>query len=85
MGEKYSEIAQLNQDYYDLDDTDLFYQKVSGGEHVHIGLFKDEKEPLEMAKKRTVESMASLVEINSNFRVKEKVFFITNYPDMILH
>jgi len=69
MGEKYSEIAQLNQDYYDLDDTDLFYQKVSGGEHVHIGLFKDEKEPLEIAKKRTVESMASLVEINSNYRV----------------
>ena len=69
MGANYSEIAQLNQNYYDTDDTDLFYQKVSGGEHVHIGLFEREDEPLEIAKKRTVESMASLVKISSNSRV----------------
>lgn len=69
MDTKYSEIAQLNQDYYDLDDTDLFYQKVSGGEHLHIGLFEHENEPLAIAKKRTVESMASLVEISSNSRI----------------
>ena len=69
MDKKYSQITHLNQDYYDLDDTDLFYQKVSGGEHIHIGLFKEENEPLKIAKKRTVESMASLVEINSNSRV----------------
>ena len=69
MEAKYSEIARLNQDYYDQDDTDLFYQKVSGGEHVHIGLFEREDEPLEIAKKRTVESMASLIEIDSSSRV----------------
>lgn len=69
MDAKYSEIARLNQDYYDQDDTDLFYQKVSGGEHVHIGLFEREDELLEIAKQRTVESMASLVEIDSSSRV----------------
>src|SRR4028118_281318 len=26
--------------YYDQIDTHNFYQKVSGGEHIHIGLFK---------------------------------------------
>ena len=69
MSTTYSEIAQFNQDYYDLDSTDLFYQKVSGGEHLHIGLFQQEDEPSEIAKERTIESMASLVEINSNSRV----------------
>jgi len=69
MTTQYSDIAQLNQNYYDLDDTDLFYQKVSGGEHVHIGLFEQENEPLEIAKTRTVESMASLVKINRDSRI----------------
>ncbi|MFB8795818.1 MAG: hypothetical protein U7126_16750 [Microcoleus sp.] len=55
--------------YYDQIDTDNFYQKVSGGEHVHIGLFKHPNEDLESAKKRTTEYMASLLNIDDNCRI----------------
>ncbi|NEQ67903.1 MAG: methyltransferase domain-containing protein [Symploca sp. SIO2D2] len=54
------------QNYYDQSDTDTFYQKVSGGEHVHIGLFEHKNEDLEIAKKRTTEYIASLVDINNS-------------------
>ena len=57
------------QIYYDQIDTDNFYQKVSGGEHVHIGLFKHQDEVLEVAKKRTVEYMASLLDIDDKCRI----------------
>jgi sarcosine/dimethylglycine N-methyltransferase len=55
--------------YYDQIDTHNFYQNVSGGEHVHIGLFQDPKEDLEAAKKRTTEHMASLLNIDDNCRI----------------
>ena len=55
--------------YYDQIDTHNFYQKVSGGEHVHIGLFKHQNEDLEAAKKRTTEYMASLLNIDDNCRI----------------
>jgi Methyltransferase domain. len=57
------------QIYYDQIDTHNFYQKVSGGEHVHIGLFKHPNEDLESAKKRTTEYMASLLNIDDNCRI----------------
>jgi cyclopropane fatty-acyl-phospholipid synthase-like methyltransferase len=57
------------QIYYDQRDTDNFYQKVSGGEHIHIGLFKHLNEELEVAKKRTVEYMASLLDIDDKCRI----------------
>ena len=62
--EELSQVNQVAQSYYDLQDTDVFYQKVSGGEHVHIGIFEHEDEDLDIAKERTVEYMASLVEIS---------------------
>ncbi len=57
------------QQFYDQQDTDNFYQHVSGGEHVHIGLFRHEAEDLEIAKKRTVEYMASLVQFTPQRKV----------------
>ncbi|MEG4169334.1 MULTISPECIES: class I SAM-dependent methyltransferase [unclassified Microcoleus] len=55
--------------YYDHTDTHNFYQKVSGGEHVHIGLFKHPNEDLEVAKKRTTQYMASLLNIDDKCRI----------------
>jgi sarcosine/dimethylglycine N-methyltransferase len=55
--------------YYDQIDTHNFYQKVSGGEHVHIGLFQHPNEDLEVAKKRTTEYMASLLNIDDKYRI----------------
>lgn len=55
--------------YYDQIDTHNFYQKVSGGEHVHIGLFKHPNEDLDVAKKRTTEYMASLLDIDRNCHI----------------
>ena len=65
----YSEADKQVQLYYDQSTTDNFYQNVSGGEHVHIGLLKHQNEDLEAAKKRTVEYMASLLDIDENHRI----------------
>ncbi|MEH2367838.1 hypothetical protein [Nostoc sp.] len=35
-----AEADKQIQIYYDQSNTNNFYQKVIGGEHVHIGLFK---------------------------------------------
>ena len=55
--------------YYDQIDTHNFYQNVIGGEHVYIGLFQHQNEDLEVAKKRTTEYMASLLNIDDNCRI----------------
>ncbi|MGL4500973.1 MAG: SAM-dependent methyltransferase [Planktothrix sp.] len=60
-----SRYAYYCQGFYDQQDTDNFYQQVSGGEHVHIGIFKHNDENLEVAKKRSVEYMSSLIKFNS--------------------
>ena len=65
----FTETDCVSQAYYDGQDTDNFYQKVSGGEHVHVGLFEHEAEDLETAKKRSVEYMASLTRFEQNRKV----------------
>jgi sarcosine/dimethylglycine N-methyltransferase len=56
--------------YYDSSDADNFYFEIWGGEDIHIGLYKDEKEPIFEASRRTVEEMASrLNNINSSSKV----------------
>lgn len=40
------------QIYYDQIDTHNFYQKISGREHIDIGLYEHPNEDLEAAKKR---------------------------------
>ena len=63
MSRVLSETERLIQNFYDNEDTDLFYQKISGGDYVHIGIFKDRNENLTMAKRRTVEYMSSLLNL----------------------
>lgn len=69
MNTTLSETDQLIQDFYDNNDTDKFYQKISGGDYVHIGIFKDKDEDLTVAKKRTVEYMASLLNLKKEDQI----------------
>ncbi|MCW6053102.1 methyltransferase domain-containing protein [Lyngbya sp. CCAP 1446/10] len=66
---EFSDTNKQVQVYYDQSDTHNFYQKVSGGEHVHIGLFQHPNEDLEVAKKRTTEYMTSLLNIDDKCRI----------------
>lgn len=49
------------RDYYDNKDTDIFYRKAWGDEHIHLGIFKDYYEPIQSACLRTVRTMAEKV------------------------
>ena len=69
MKKTLSATDRLIQDFYDNNDTDNFYRKISGGDYVHIGIFKDKDEDLTVAKKRTVEYMASLLNLKKEDRI----------------
>lgn len=55
----YSEVVETARSYYNSDDADNFYYHVWGGEDIHIGLYRDEQEPIADASRRTVERIAS--------------------------
>ncbi|MDJ1185104.1 SAM-dependent methyltransferase [Roseofilum casamattae] len=63
-----SEIDRFNQNYFNSFEMDLFYQRVSG-EHTHCGLFEHPDEDLDLAKKRTTEYMASLLNLDTSSQV----------------
>lgn len=54
-----SEAVERAEAYYDSSEADAFYQTVWGGQDIHIGLYRDEREPIADASRRTVESMAA--------------------------
>ncbi len=58
---EYSEVVRTAQDYYNSDDAETFYATVWGGEDIHIGLYKDDDEPIRPASHRTVEEMTGLI------------------------
>ena len=47
----FSVIDTFNQGYFNSQDIDFFYQRVSG-EHTHCGIFEYADEDLHIAKKR---------------------------------
>jgi sarcosine/dimethylglycine N-methyltransferase len=58
------------RDYYNSSDADNFYFCIWGGEDIHIGLYKDERENIFDASRRTVERMAShLTNLGQDARV----------------
>ncbi|XOZ32837.1 methyltransferase domain-containing protein [Halomonadaceae bacterium KBTZ08] len=62
MTEKYdSEAVNTARDYYNSSDADNFYFHVWGGEDLHVGLYKDEKEPILDASRRIVSHMGELM------------------------
>ena len=56
--------------YYDSNEADAFYQTIWGGQDIHIGLYRGEKDTIADASRRTVDSMATrLVSGNETARV----------------
>lgn len=57
------------ENYYDSSDADIFYERVWGGEDIHIGLYESGLSILD-ASRKTVELMATtLITLNANSRV----------------
>jgi glycine/sarcosine/dimethylglycine N-methyltransferase len=65
----YSTAVNTARDYYNSEDADNFYYHVWGGNDIHVGLYETPDEPIDSASRRTVERMASKVEITPETRV----------------
>lgn len=65
-----SEAVERAEAYYDSAAADAFYQTIWGGQDIHIGLYRDEVEPIADASRRTVKTMANrLVNIDETTRI----------------
>jgi sarcosine/dimethylglycine N-methyltransferase len=62
-------VVEKARSYYNSSDADTFYFTVWGGEDIHIGLYKDDREPIFDASRRTVETMARKVGLTKGVRV----------------
>ncbi len=58
----YSETVETARNYYNSTDADRFYATIWGGEDIHIGLYEQETDTIADASRRTVETMASLLQ-----------------------
>lgn len=61
MTSKSNAVAQAEA-YYDSPDADSFYFTIWGGEDIHIGMYKDDNEPIVPASQRNDETLASMLE-----------------------
>lgn len=69
LTEVYSSAVNVARDYYNSEDADNFYFHVWGGNDIHIGLYNTPDEDIATASRRTVERMASKVEITPETKV----------------
>ncbi|MFC4471179.1 methyltransferase domain-containing protein [Streptomyces xiangluensis] len=60
---RYKGAVSTARSYYNSPDADTFYATVWGGEDIHIGLYESPAEPIADASRRTVERMASKLEL----------------------
>lgn len=58
---EYSDVVETARSYYNSNDADTFYFTVWGGEDIHVGLYRDDAEPIRAASRRTVEQMADKI------------------------
>ena len=69
MTSKSAAVARA-ETYYDSAEADAFYQSIWGGQDIHIGIYRDDDEPIAAASRRTVETMAGrLARIDETTRV----------------
>jgi sarcosine/dimethylglycine N-methyltransferase len=68
-GPNYSNVVQTARTYYNSNDADNFYAHIWGGEDIHIGLYKDDEESIFDASHRTVETMISMLNLQSHDNV----------------
>ncbi|MFQ5481947.1 MAG: SAM-dependent methyltransferase [Nitrospinaceae bacterium] len=57
------------EEYYDSKDADEFYFYIWGGEHIHVGLYNYDSEPIKYASQRIVPKMASLVDTDVHKKI----------------
>ncbi|MDY7008338.1 MAG: methyltransferase domain-containing protein [Cyanobacteriota bacterium] len=62
----YSPTVNTAREYYNSDSADSFYAKMWGGEDIHIGIYESENEPVFDASRRTVETMASHLNLSKD-------------------
>ena len=60
---RYTGAVSTARSYYNSPDADTFYATVWGGEDIHIGVYESPAEPIAGASRRTVERMASKLEL----------------------
>ena len=66
----YSSAVNTAREYYNSDSADKFYATIWGGEDIHIGLYNQPQgDDIREASHRTVEKIASLVNLNENSQV----------------
>lgn len=58
----YSDTVETARTYYNSTDADRFYATIWGGEDIHIGLYEQETDTIADASRRTVETMASMLQ-----------------------
>lgn len=58
----YSETVETARTYYNSTDADRFYATIWGGEDIHIGLYEQETDTIADASRRTVETMAAMLQ-----------------------
>jgi sarcosine/dimethylglycine N-methyltransferase len=51
-------VVETTEAYYDSGDADAFYERIWGGEDIHIGLYEGPDDPIAEASHRTVTTMA---------------------------
>jgi SAM-dependent methyltransferase len=69
LADVYSTAVHTARDYYNSEDADNFYYHVWGGNDIHVGLYETPDQDIDTASRRTVERMASKVEITPETRV----------------
>ena len=57
MNASYDQATRTARDYYNSEDADRFYERVWGGEDIHIGIYESPAESIRDASERTVEHM----------------------------
>ena len=59
-----SNSVEKAEEYYNSTDADEFYFKIWGGEHIHVGIYNYNNEPIKVASQRIVPKMASQLDLN---------------------
>ncbi|WP_203432888.1 methyltransferase domain-containing protein [Jiangella asiatica] len=69
LADMYSSAVHTARDYYNSADADNFYATIWGGEDIHVGTYDDAAEDIATASRRTVSTMAELVDVGPGTRV----------------
>jgi SAM-dependent methyltransferase len=59
-----STSVEKAEEYYNSVDADEFYFKIWGGEHIHVGIYNYNSEPIKFASQRIVPKMASQLNLD---------------------